>query len=68
MDAKEIQKVYALEPGKIYCLQIDPSITDLRYLEAIITGFKQLDITIVAIDQTMKFVPVPEGYEVVKKQ
>lgn len=61
MDAKEIQKVYALERGKIYCLQVDIRTINCDYLEALMEGFRRLDITIVFIDRGMNFVPIPEG-------
>lgn len=60
MDAEELKDAYALEPGKIYCLQVDTSTVDWDCVEAIVKGFKLLDITIVVIDKTMNFVPMPE--------
>lgn len=36
MDAKEIQKVYALERGKIYCLQMDLNAANWDHIEAIV--------------------------------
>ena len=66
MNTKEIKDVYALEPGKIYCLQVDIGTVNCDWLEAIVKGFKLLDITIVVIDKGMNFVPMPEGYEITK--
>ena len=68
MDSKKIKDVYALEPGKIYCIQMDLNDVNWEYLEAVVKGLKTFDIQIVVLDKNMQFVRIPEGCEMVKKK
>jgi len=56
-----------LEPGKIYCVQVDIKTINWEWLECLTNDLATLDITLVMIDKnTMEFVKVPEGYEITK--
>lgn len=68
MDPKQIKEVFAFEPGKIYCLQVDLNTVNWEHLEAIATHFSKFNIVVVIIDKSMEFVQIPEGYEITKKE
>lgn len=62
-----IGKVDSLEPGKIYCLQIDETVDNWTWIENISKGLVDQGILLVVIGQNMNFVSIPEGYEIIKK-
>jgi len=66
-DNPEIKILGTLEPGKIYCLQVNIGAVDVDSICSIVETLAEKDILTVCIDQSMNFVSVPEGYEVVKK-
>jgi len=68
MNSKEIKDAWALEPGKIYCLQVKFDEVDWDSLEQLVTYLAKEGIQIVVISQDMHFVSIPEGYEVKKKE
>lgn len=57
-----------LEPGKLYCLQIDSNTVDWGYLEALANGLRDQGTWVAVIDKDMNFVSVPEGCEIVRKK
>lgn len=56
-----------LEPGKLYCLQIDTGTTDLKMLTAVLDYLSVKGVRVLTIDKSMKFVSIPEGYEIKKE-
>jgi len=63
LDNPAIKMLGILEPGKIYCLQVDMNGIDVdTYCELAKEG-----IRIAVIDHNANFVSIPKGYEVVKK-
>ena len=64
----KIEELRALEPGKLYCLQVDMALVDYEHLEALMDGLNQQNIKLAVIGKDMNFVSVPEGYELVKKK
>lgn len=60
-----------LDPGKIYCISINSelSIEDIKsVIEELRKISEKLDLKFMTIlDGTMKFVSIPKGYEIVKK-
>lgn len=64
----EVKTISALEPGKIYCLQIDMSTVDWEHISILVKGLNDRGILLVVIGQDMNFVSIPKGYEVIKKE
>jgi len=64
----KIEELQTLEPGKLYCLQVDMALVDYEHLEALMDGLNQQNIKLAVIGKDMNFVSVPEGYELVKKK
>ena len=63
-----LRKLGVLEPGKLYCLQIDMSKAHWELIETLAECLGEQDIRLVVIDKDMNFVSVPKGYEMVKKK
>ena len=68
MEELKIETLTALEPGKLYCLQVDMASVSYDHLEALMDGLSQQNIKLVVIGKDMNFMSVPEGYEVIKKK
>ena len=68
MEELKIETLTVLEPGKVYCLQVDMALVYYDHLEALMDGLSQQNIKLAVIDKNMNFVSVPEGYEVTKKK
>lgn len=64
----EVRMLGMLEPGKVYCLQVDLHTIDMEFCVDIFEEFAKKDITIIFVGKDMNFVNVPEGYEVVRKE
>lgn len=62
-----IENVDSLEPGKIYCLQIDETIDNWAWVEMISKSLADQGILLVIIGKNMNFVSIPEGYEIKRK-
>jgi len=56
-----------LEPGKIYCLQVDLKSVNWEALEEQLRVWAYSGIYVAVIDQNVKFVSIPEGYKIVKE-
>jgi len=56
-----------LEPGKIYCLQVDLKSVNWEALEEQLRVWAYSGIYVAVIDQNAKFVSIPEGYKIVKE-
>lgn len=56
-----------LQPGKIYCMQVDKHV-DWDWLDNMADALAKKDILFVVINEHMKFVNTPEGYEIKKKE
>ena len=57
-----------LEPGKIYCLQVDETLDNWDWIESISKGLQSQGIVLVVVGKNMNFVKIPEGYEIKKKE
>ena len=68
LDNPVIQRLGTLEPGKVYCLQIDLGAVDTDWVLQIAEDLRMKNILIVLVDKNMNFLSVPEGYEMVKKE
>jgi len=64
----EIENLSSLEPGKLYCLQVDMDTVDIDAYRQIAEELAKEGIRIVVIDKNAKFVSLPDGYEVIKTE
>lgn len=64
---RSLKTVMGLEPGKIYCLQVDAN-CNVDFVFSVVEHLKaQYNIDVLIIDTSSEFVSIPEGYEIVKK-
>lgn len=63
-----MQVLGTLEPGKIYCIQVDMKTVDWNVLEQITDVLMEKNILFVVVDKDMNFVPMPEGYEIINTE
>jgi len=68
LDNPNARMLGVLEPGKIYCIQVDIGKTNIHMFESVWDFFSSNNIQVIVIDQNMNFISIPEGYEVVKKE
>jgi hypothetical protein len=67
----EIKELLALEKGKVYVLECD---ADYMYknsdtITKIITSIQEgYGIDIIVLDKSFKFITLPKGYEIIKKE
>jgi len=66
-NVSKLKPLGILEPGKIYCLQIDSKLVDWEALEEQLRVWAYSGIYVAVIDQNAKFVSIPEGYKIVKE-
>jgi hypothetical protein len=68
LDEQKVNVIGSLEPGKIYCLSVDPTIVDLALVSNSLDMLQELGVQVIVLDERMSFVSIPEGYEVVEKK
>lgn len=64
-----IENIKALEPGKVYVLEVNFFDIDLEVIRRVIEeAARSFDIRFIVIDKnTMEIKSVPDGYDLVKK-
>lgn len=68
VDSPVIKTLGALEPGKVYVLQVNFSVANMQHLEQIAKYLVKEGIRFIVIGSDMNFVSVPEGYELIKSK
>jgi hypothetical protein len=63
-----MQVLGTLEPGKIYCIQVDMKTVNWDTLTQIADVLLEKNILFVVVDKDMNFVSMPEGYEVITEE
>jgi len=62
----EVKVVGQLEPGKIYCLQVELESVNMDWIFEVCEHLRKKGIEVVVLNSSASFVSVPEGYEIVK--
>ena len=64
LDNSEVKVVGQLEPGKIYCLQLES--VNMDWIFEVCEHLRKKGIEVVVLNSSASFISVPEGYEIVK--